>query len=92
MLFYDFRMRSIGMLGDEFGDIINFEIVLYARDQVSCSGWFPAIIVPLFESSAVRLFFFIGEGKNGFGEGELSVDICVAEAVVLDVEESCPYN
>ena len=60
MLFYDLWMWSIGMLGYEFGDIVDLEIVFYARDEVACPRWFPAVVVPLFESGAVGLCFFAG--------------------------------
>jgi hypothetical protein len=77
------------MIGYEFGDIVYLEVVLYAREEVSCPRWFPPVVVPLLESGAVGLFFFRGEGKDGFGEGELGVDVGGAEAVVFDVEEAC---
>lgn len=76
------------MLGYEFGDVVYLKVVLYAWDEVACPRWFPAVVVSLLESGAVGLFFFRGEGKDGFGEGELGVNVGGAETVAFDVEEA----
>lgn len=82
-------MFPVGMLRHKFGDVVDLEIVLYAGDKIACACWFPPVIVPFFEGGAVGLLFCGGQGEDGFGEGELGIDVAGAEAVVFDVEEAC---
>lgn len=90
MFSHDFRMFPVGMLRHKFGDVVDLEIVLYARDKIACACWFPPVVVPLFESGPVGLFFCGGEREHRLGEGELGVNVAGAEAVIFDVEEACP--
>lgn len=56
---YNVWMRSILVLWDEFGDVVDLEVVLDSGDQVSNAGRLPAVVVSLLERGTVWCFICI---------------------------------
>jgi hypothetical protein len=89
LLAHNIGMRTIRVLRREFWDIVNLEIIFHPRDKRPDTRGLPAVVVALFERCAVFLFFFGGQGQDGFCDCELGVDLGFWEAVVCYVEEAC---
>jgi hypothetical protein len=88
----DLRVRPVRVLGDELGDIVDLEVVLDARDQVSRPRGLPAIVVPGLQGRAVGLLLLVGLAEDAVGEGELRVNLLLAEPVSSDIEEAFGWS
>lgn len=83
------RMRATRVLRDEFRDVVDFEIILHARNQVPYTSWLPSVVVSLFEGGAILLLLIVGQGENPFSQTKLGVDFFLAQAIIFDVEKPC---
>lgn len=84
----DLRVRPVRVLGDELGDVVDLEVVLDARDQVSRPRGLPAVVVSGLEGRTVGLLLLVCLAEDAIGEGELRVNLLLAEPVTSDIEEA----
>lgn len=76
------------MLRDELGDVVYLKVVLDARDEGPGAGGLPAVVVTCLEGGAERFLGLVGEAQDGLADGELGVDVFLAEAMSFDIEEA----
>jgi hypothetical protein len=71
-------------LGDEFEDVVGFQVIIQPREKLNRSK----IVVSFFEGSAELAAFFFRQIEEFFCDGELLVDLFLGEAEVGNVEEA----
>jgi hypothetical protein len=75
-------------LGDEFEDVVGFQIIIQPREKLNRSKRPVTVIASFFEGSAEFSAFFFGQIEEFFYDGELLVDLFLGEAEVGNIEEA----
>lgn len=66
------------MLGYEFGDIVNFEVVLHPGNEISRSGWFPTVVVSFLKRGPILRLFFARKQKDRLCKCKLRVNVVLS--------------
>lgn len=75
-------------LGDEFEDVVGFQIIIQPRKKLNRSKRPVTVVVSFFEGSAELAAFFFRQIEEFFRDGELLVDLFLGEAEVGNIEEA----
>lgn len=66
------------MFGYEFGDVVNFKVVLHPRNEISRSRWFPTVVVSFLERGPILQLFFDRKQKNRLRKCKLRVNVVLS--------------